>query len=125
MRVLILSHYFDPEPIPKPGELASFLASRGHDVRVVTGFPNYPTGEVFPGYHVRPWSNDRVGSNPVLRVLVFPYHGAGSLGRIFNYASFAVSASCAAFAFPRPDVIYAWHPPLTVRADADSVTARP
>ena len=41
MKVLILSQYYKPEPIPKPSELAEFLLERGHAASVVTGFPNW------------------------------------------------------------------------------------
>jgi len=49
VRVLILSQYYDPEPVPKAGELADELRDRGHDVEVITGFPNYPTGDLYDG----------------------------------------------------------------------------
>ena len=43
-RILILSIYHDPEPIPKTGELARELQRRGHPVTVVTAFPHFPKG---------------------------------------------------------------------------------
>ena len=49
MKILILSHYFWPEPIPKPLELAAALRDDGNTVEVVTGFPNYPSGELYSG----------------------------------------------------------------------------
>ena len=55
MRILILSIYHDPEPIPKTGELARELQRRGHDVTVVTAFPHYPAGDLYPGYRLAPW----------------------------------------------------------------------
>jgi colanic acid biosynthesis glycosyl transferase WcaI len=43
MRVGLLSQWFDPEPgaAAVPGVLARELALRGHEVKVLTGFPNY------------------------------------------------------------------------------------
>ena len=55
MRVVILTQYYPPEPIPRPHELARGLADRGHEVIVITGFPNYPTGRLYPGNHLRLW----------------------------------------------------------------------
>ncbi len=52
MRLGVLSQWYDPEPGggAVPGVLARGLAGRGHDVRVLTGFPNYPRGQIYPGY---------------------------------------------------------------------------
>ena len=60
MRVAILTQYYPPEPIPKPHELALGLVDRGHEVVVVTAFPNYPAGGLYPGTHLRPWKWDIV-----------------------------------------------------------------
>jgi colanic acid biosynthesis glycosyl transferase WcaI len=119
MRILILTIYHDPEPIPKTGELARELRRRGHDVTVVTAFPHYPSGQLYPGYRLRPWSRETIDGVPVLRTFIYPYHGTRASLRIVNYASWMLSSMAAAFLTPRCDVIYVWHPPLTV-----GVTAR-
>ena len=49
MKIGILSYHFPPEPAFIPGSLAEELAARGHEVRVLTGFPDYPGGHVYPG----------------------------------------------------------------------------
>ena len=49
MKVGIVSQWFPPEPVYLPGDLAEELVEHGHDVRVLTGFPNYPDGKVYPG----------------------------------------------------------------------------
>jgi glycosyltransferase involved in cell wall biosynthesis len=114
VRILVLSQYYDPEPIPKPSELAEELAARGHDVSVLTGLPNYPTGRLASGYQLRPHKRETIRGIPVLRVFEVPYHSGSSIGRFLNYGSFMFSAAAAAPAITRPDVVYAWHPPLTV-----------
>ena len=114
MRVVILSQYFAPEPIPKPLELAESLMARGHDVAVVTGFPNYPSGKLYDGHRLRLWKRERAGQVPVLRTFEYPYHGLRVLGRGANYLSFAASAMLALAMVKRPDVLYVWHPPLTI-----------
>jgi colanic acid biosynthesis glycosyl transferase WcaI len=53
MKVLIYSYNYHPEPIgiaPLMTELAEGLVKRGHQVRVVTAFPWYPEGEIYPQY---------------------------------------------------------------------------
>jgi glycosyltransferase involved in cell wall biosynthesis len=114
MRILILSHYYEPEPIPKASELAQALARRGHSVSVITGFPNYPRGKLFPGFHLRLYQRETVSGVPVVRTFVYPYHGRSALGRLLNYGSFMISAVWGSFLVPACDVIYVWHPPLTV-----------
>jgi colanic acid biosynthesis glycosyl transferase WcaI len=114
VRVLVLAQYYFPDPIPKPAEVAEELQRRGHQVSTLTGLPNYPSGELAPGYRIVPWLREIIRGVPVLRVFEFPYHGTAALGRLINYVSFALAAVLAAYRFPRPDVVYVWHPPLTV-----------
>lgn len=118
MRVLILSIYHDPEPIPKTGELARELHRRGHQVTVVTSYPHYPTGQLYPGYRLRPWSWETREGVSVLRTFIFPYHGTSAPLRILNYVSWMISSIAGAWLTPRCDVIYVWHPPLTVGVSA-------
>jgi glycosyltransferase involved in cell wall biosynthesis len=114
MRVLVLAQYYDPVPVPKPGEVARWLAARGHDVSVLTGLPNYPSGVLMSGYRLTPWRKETRDGLSVLRVFELPYHGRSALGRIVNYCSFMAAGSVAALFIRRPTVVYAWHPPLTV-----------
>ncbi|MBK5259888.1 MAG: glycosyltransferase family 4 protein [Thermoanaerobaculia bacterium] len=115
MDVLILSHYYDPEPIPKAGELARALTQRGHSLSVITGFPNYPTGKLYDGWHLSLVSRRRDdGGFPVVRTFQYPYHGRSVLGRLANYLSFMATAPLGALFTSRCDVIYVWHPPLTI-----------
>jgi colanic acid biosynthesis glycosyl transferase WcaI len=123
MRVLILSQYYAPEPVPKPSELAAELASRGHTVSVLTGYPNYPSGDLYDGFRLRPMERTTVDGIPVVRAYEYPYHGTRALGRMLNYASFMLAAPIASLLAPKCDVIYVWHPPLTVGVAA-AVIAR-
>ena len=117
-RVLILSIYHDPEPIPKTGELARELQRRGHTVTVVTAFPHYPSGHLYPGYRLAPWRWETRDGVRVLRTFIYPYHGRRSSLRMVNYLSWMASSIQAAWLAPPCDVIYVWHPPLTVGVSA-------
>jgi glycosyltransferase involved in cell wall biosynthesis len=114
VRVLILSQYYAPEPIPKPAQLAETLAERGHEVHVLTGMPHYPTGRLYDGYRLGWLQRNGPGRVRVARVFEWPYHGRSLVGRSVNYGSFAASASLAHWHLPRPDVMYVWHPPLSI-----------
>lgn len=124
MRVLILSQYFEPEPIPKPVELARELRNRGHEVSVLTGFPNYPSGKLYPGFRLGAMKHEKTEGIPVTRSLMFPYHGRRVIGRLLNYTSFMTSAVMGSFFTPPCDVIYVWHPPLTTGVAAWLIARR-
>src|ERR1019366_4857506 len=115
MRILILSQWFDPEPTFKGLLFARELAARGHKVEVLTGFPNYPGGKIYPGYRIRPWVRERLDGIDVWGVALYRSHNNSGLHRVFNYASFALSAAVIGTALIRkPDVMYVYHPPITV-----------
>ncbi|QOC94830.1 glycosyltransferase WbuB [Micromonospora craniellae] len=94
MRIGLLTQWFDPEPGPAalPGMLATALAGRGHEVQVLTGFPNYPTGRLSPGYRMARRRDETVGATRIRRVALYPSHDRSALRRVANYGSFAVSA---------------------------------
>lgn len=115
MRILLLTQWFEPEPALKGLLFARALKEKGHDVEVLTGFPNYPGGRVYPGYRVKAFQRELVEGIRVVRVALYPSHDASAGRRVLNYTSFAISAALlGSFLTRRPDVIYAYHPPLTV-----------
>jgi glycosyltransferase involved in cell wall biosynthesis len=114
MRILILSQWYFPEPVPKPQELAEALAEKGHTVSVITGYPNYPEGKLYEGWKLKFRQRETINDIPVMRTYEYPYHGKNSLKRMLNYISFMLSAPFGLFGTEKFDVIYVWHPPLTV-----------
>ena len=123
MRVAILSQYYDPEPVPKAGEIARALRERGHEPFVITGFPNYPSGKLYDGFKLKLIRREVRDDVPIIRTFEFPYHGKNILGRILNYGSFVLSAPLGALFMKKPDVMYVWHPPLTVGIAALLISA--
>jgi glycosyltransferase involved in cell wall biosynthesis len=115
MRILLLTQWFEPEPTFKGLAFARELAARGHDVEVLTGFPNYPGGDVYPGYRIRLWVREQIDGISILRVALYPSHDKSAFGRVLNYTSFAISAAAIGTALVRkPDVVYVYHPPATI-----------
>ncbi|MDO4403474.1 MAG: glycosyltransferase family 4 protein, partial [Atopobiaceae bacterium] len=56
MRILYFSQFYRPENMAaafRATEHASYWHEWGHDVTVFTGWPNYPTRKLFPGYEMR------------------------------------------------------------------------
>lgn len=112
MKVLILSQWYQPEPTKLISDLAQGLAAMGHQVQVLTGFPNYPSGQLYPGYRVRPWQKEKLEGIPVVRTFLYPEHSRSAIGRVLNYVSFALSsAALGPWLVNRPDVIFVYSTP--------------
>lgn len=115
MRILLLSQYFDPEPLPRGLMFARELARQGHEVEVLTGFPNYPGGKVFPGYRLRLLQREVMDGIRVTRVPLYPSHDASIVHRLLNYLSFPlVAALLGPWVVRRPQVIHAYYGNATI-----------
>ena len=68
LRVLVVTQYYWPEHASIPTLLAEELQRRGHEVRVLTTFPNYPTGRLPDGQRQRPHVVETVRGVRVHRV---------------------------------------------------------
>ncbi len=114
-KLLLLTQWFDPEPTFKGLLFAKALNEANFDVEVVTGFPNYPGGQLYAGYKLKLKNREVIDQIPVNRVYLYPSHDKSALKRAVNYISFAFSALVyCLFFLKRKDVIYCYHPPLTI-----------
>ena len=91
MRLLIVSQYFWPENF-RINDLVAELVSRGHEVTVLTGKPNYPSGAFDPEFLRNPRKFSAYAGSKVVRVPMMA-RGQGNLKLMLNYLSFAASAS--------------------------------
>lgn len=116
MRIGILTQYYDPEPGPAaiPGSLARALALAGHEVRVLTGYPNYPLGRLYEGYHQRWRGHSSELGVQVLRVPIFPSHSSSARSRLLNYGSFAITAASATRYLSDVDALWVYSSPPSV-----------
>lgn len=122
MRILLLSQWFDPEPAFKGLVFARELVKQGHEVEVLTGFPNYPGGKLYPGYSLRLFKREVIDGISVIRVPLYPSHDASAIRRVLNYLSFALSAAVLGpFLVKRADVLHVYHPPATIAIPAVSL----
>jgi len=92
MRILIVSQYFWPENF-RISDLAAGLVEKGHDVHVLTGIPNYPTGRPFPGYSLLSLGRQVYRGVQIYRVPLFPRFKGKGWQLALNYFSFALSGS--------------------------------
>jgi glycosyltransferase involved in cell wall biosynthesis len=113
-RILLLTQWFDPEPTAKGLPFAKALVRRGHEVEVVTGFPNYPDGRLYPGYRMSWLKRETVDGVRITRLPLYPSHDASASRRLTTYATFSLSATLyALFGAKRPDVVYVYQLPST------------
>ncbi len=115
MKILLLMQWFDPEPQIKGLAFAKKLRDMGNEVEVLTGFPNYPGGIVYPGYAIKFFQIELMDGIRIIRVPLYPSHDSSGFRRMLNYFSFGFSSFIAGLLFvKRPDVIYSCGPPVTV-----------
>jgi colanic acid biosynthesis glycosyl transferase WcaI len=120
MKILYISQYFPPEmgaPAARAAELSKHWANAGHDVTVLTGFPNHPTGVVPPEYRSRLKrliAREQVDRVNLVRTWLLPFPNRKAYERILNYSSFCLSAGVTGLSLSRPDVVIATSPQLLV-----------
>jgi colanic acid biosynthesis glycosyl transferase WcaI len=120
MKILYVSQYFPPEmgaPAARAAELSRHWAAAGHEVTVLTGFPNHPTGVVPPEYcgkFRRLILREQIDGVNVVRTWLLPFPNRKAYERILNYSSFCVSSALTGLFLSRRDVVIATSPQLLV-----------
>ena len=106
LSVLIVSQYFSPE-IFGVNALVAELQERGHNVTVLTGMPNYPSGVFADGYGGWKVQRETWKGASVIRIPILARGQNSRLRLALNYLSYAVNASILApfVVKSRPDVI--------------------
>lgn len=113
-RIIYLTQLYEPEPTFKGQEFVGGLKEHRFDVEVVTGFPNYPGGNVYSGYRIRALQRDKIGETEVTRLAMYPSHDRSALRRIATYFSFMLTAFFyLTLRAPKSDLIFASYPSLT------------
>ncbi|MCD5978830.1 glycosyltransferase family 4 protein [Pseudomonas quasicaspiana] len=88
MDILVVSQYFWPESFII-NDLVRTLVAQGHKVRVLTGKPNYPEGEVFNGYCQFGYEEESYAEAvTVCRAPLRPRGTSGAKNLFLNYISF-------------------------------------
>jgi colanic acid biosynthesis glycosyl transferase WcaI len=126
MRIGLVSQWYDPESgaAAVPGFVARALVAQGHEVEVLTGVPNYPSGAVHPGYRMRPYQVEHRDGVRVHRVALYPSHDARPAHRAANVLSFALSAAAlGSRALRDVDVVLVHSTPATVALPAMALRA--
>lgn len=115
MRILFFTDHYYPEPSAPAAHVhdrCRIWASQGHEVTVVTNHPNFPIGEVYEGYK-NVWRKiDMIDGVRVVRVKTYMAENKGTVKRILDYFSYAVSSMIQGFREKKPDVVISTSPHL-------------
>jgi glycosyltransferase involved in cell wall biosynthesis len=116
MRIAVVTHYFWPEPGAPSARLLEMgreWAARGHEVTVVTNFPNHPTGVVPEAYRGRSFQLEQAHGLRILRCRTYATPNRGFLKRTLGHLAFMFQAVWQATPHLRgSDVIVASSPTL-------------
>lgn len=111
MHFLVVSCVFPPEPIVSAqtsAQIADELVTRGHNVTVITAFPNRPAGKIYSGYTRRLFHRERSANGySIIRCGSLLSSESHMLSRFGENVSFGLMSGLAALTMARPDVIYA------------------
>lgn len=91
MKILVVCQHYWPEPFPLTNTCEE-LAARGHAVHVLTDVPNYPLGEVYPGYENGKNRIEERNGVKIFRSFTVP-RKKGPLFRVINYYSYSLSSA--------------------------------
>lgn len=91
MKILVISQYYYPEPF-RISDICESLVEMGHEVLVVTGIPNYPMGNVYPGYREKANKKETINGVEIYRCNIIP-RKKGGICRMLNYFSYAVAST--------------------------------
>jgi len=99
--------------------LGKGLVRRGHTVTVLTGFPNYPEGKIYPGYRQKFWQKELIDGVEVIRLPLYPDRSYSLFKRGINYLSFPLAASILGpLLCSKADIMLVYHPPITLGVPA-------
>jgi len=116
VRILFLTQYFPPEvgaPQNRISDLALRLSASGHEVTVLTAFPNYPEGRVAAAYRHTLRTTQSWQGLKVIRTWIYACSSQGFPSRLWSYFSFVFSSMIFGTRRTGPqDVVIVESPPL-------------
>jgi len=118
MKILLYTQYFPPESVGPAiwiNELVQDLADRGHELKVLTTFPNHPGSEVFEDYRGKLFQREVEQGIEIYRSWIFPPKTRRFWQRVLSFISFTISSLFLGLArVPKVDVIYTMLQPLSL-----------
>ncbi len=90
-KILVICQYYKPEPF-RISNICEEMVKRGHEVHVVTGYPNYPEGILYEGYGKGRHTDEIINGVKIHRCYTVP-RGRGTLKRMENYYSYSIAST--------------------------------
>jgi colanic acid biosynthesis glycosyl transferase WcaI len=121
LRILFLALCYAPEEVSGAvliTELAEDLASKGHDVTVVTAAPSYPLGKIPPPYRNRLFQKEFINDVRVIRVWSDISGNRSAWRRALHQATYCLFASLGGLFSPPADIVFSYSPPLPLGVSA-------
>jgi glycosyltransferase involved in cell wall biosynthesis len=128
MNIAVFSHYFSPEigaPSARIHDMARQWIAMGHEVQVITGFPNHPTGEIYPGYRSGRYAVEVIDGVTVHRIWTYITPNKGFIKKSIGHLTLWVSSHF--LALPRmkkPDVVIGTSPTFFAAMSAAAAAER-
>lgn len=91
MKILLVCQHYYPEPF-RVTRIAENLVKDGNEVTVLTGIPNYPEGQYYPGYSKKENREQTINGVHIIRAFEHP-RKKGVIHRVWNYYSFPFHGS--------------------------------
>jgi len=113
MKILFLTDNFYPEtnaPAKRVLEHCKQWYNIGHEITIITGVPNFPTGKVYKGYKNKIYQKENIKGITVKRVWTFIAENKGFFLRIIDYLSYMFSSFICGIFTKKNDVIIATSP---------------
>lgn len=115
MHIYYIIHYFPPElngGATRASDFARLWSEIDHEVTVLTGFPNHPSGIIPAAYQGKMRTEEEKDGYTIRRTFIYATPNKGTYRRILNHISLMLSTILGSLLKPRPDVIIASSPPL-------------
>jgi glycosyltransferase involved in cell wall biosynthesis len=116
MKIVVYSHYFTPEigaPSARIFDFSKEWIQAGHEVQVVTCFPNHPVGKLYEGYRGGACMKERLSGIEVHRHWTYVTPNKGIFKKTLGHMSYVPSAAFLSNShLSRPDVAMATSPTL-------------
>jgi glycosyltransferase involved in cell wall biosynthesis len=115
MRITIVSYFCPPEvaaPASRVMENAAKFCDMGHQVTILTGFPNHPRGKIARGYKLRLIQKEQMGKVSIVRMGSWISPNTTTCNRLKSYLSLTAAQIVGSLATGPADVVIGTSPPL-------------
>ncbi len=109
-KILIISQYFWPETF-RINDIVKYLRKKNIEIDVITGFPNYPIGELTPNFKKNPIKYSSFHGAKIYRVPIYLRREGSEINLFLNYLSFVFSAIIFGYFYTRKnkyDIVFSF-----------------